>query len=149
MAKKTSPPQPSKCLLQCKTGILRKPLWAASPLFTFPDSGPWWAIETKVEGAAMSQRSGHESVSFPTAVLYPDHCPAFRRRTVLPRDGCILFSEIRLNRSQVPSCSVHVTSRVSEWVGKGKRGNAVFISQQYSAICVMLNPWEKDARQDT
>lgn len=63
----------------------------------------------------MSQRSGHESVSFLTAVLYPDHCPAFRRRTVLPRDGCILFSEIRLNRSQVPSCSVHVTSRVSEW----------------------------------
>lgn len=70
----------------------------------------------------MSQRAGHESVSFLTAVLYPDHWPAFQRRAVLQGDGCILFSEIPLHGSQVPSCTAHVTSVR----GHGRERAAVF-----------------------
>lgn len=76
----------------------------------------------------MSQRAGHESVSFLTAVLYPDHWPAFQRRTVLQGDGCILFSEIPLHWSQVPSCTAHVTGGLSERAQARKSGSVLVVN---------------------
>lgn len=76
----------------------------------------------------MSQRAGHESVSFLTAVLYPDHWPAFQRRTVLVGDGCILFSEIPAISPQVPSCTVHVTVGLSERTQTRKNSSVLTVN---------------------
>lgn len=66
----------------------------------------------------MSQRAGRGSVSFLTAVLYPDHWPAFQRRTVFQEDGCILFPEI-------PPLSVPV----AECGGTGEKDHSHFIDE--------------------
>lgn len=91
----------------------------------------------------MSQRAGHESVSFLTAVLYPDHWPAFQRRTVLQGDGCILFSEIPLHWSQVPSCTVHVAGGLSERAQARKSSSVLTVNN----TDVTRRPWERDTHQ--
>lgn len=112
--------------LELKTRVLIKNV---ALLFA---SVPRWAIETKAEGAAMSQRAGHESVWFLTAVLSPDHWPAFQRGTVLQGDGCILFSGIPRHQSQ--GAELHRARwGWSEWEDADKKRKQFF--------CTVNNYW--------
>lgn len=88
----------------------------------------------------MSQRAGHESVSFLTAVLYPDHWPAFQCCREMDVFYFQRFPSIG-PRCRAAQCTF--AGGQSERAQARKSSSVLTVNNTY----VTQHPWERDAHQ--